>query len=110
VWLKFKGGKGGATCIGVLVEMIPWAAPFYLGFFLLLTFLTRFPTMSYGIAFVVFPIIAGIVYHQAALVIYSIAILLIPGIQYIPRVREMYRKGGGSWRRVIKRKNLQDRL
>ena len=108
VWLKFKGGKGGATCIGVLAEMIPWAAPFYLGLFLLLTFLTCFPTLSYGVAFVTFPIVAGVVYHQLALVAYSIAILLIPGILYIPRIREMYRKGGGSWRRVIKRRNLQE--
>jgi glycerol-3-phosphate acyltransferase PlsY len=26
IWLKFKGGKGVATALGVLVVLVPWAA------------------------------------------------------------------------------------
>ena len=109
VWLKFRGGKGGATCIGVLAEVIPWGIPFYLGSFLLLTLITRFPTLSYGVAFIAYTLVAWLVYHQGTLVIYSLAILLIPALLYIPRIKEMYRKGG-SWKRVLKRRNLQDRF
>lgn len=110
VWLKFRGGKGGATCIGVLVGCMYWGAPIYLATFLILMAITKFPTLSYGIAFIIFPILAMVLYHDPILAIYSVAILLIPGLLYIPRLREMRQKGGGSWKRVFKRKSLSDRL
>jgi acyl phosphate:glycerol-3-phosphate acyltransferase len=110
VWLKFKGGKGGATCIGVLVGCMPWGAPIYLATFLILMWITKFPTFSYGIAFIIFPVLALVLYHDPVLAIYSVAILLIPGLLYIPRLLEMRQKGGGSWKRVFKRKSLSDRL
>ena len=56
IFLRFRGGKGGATTIGVLVFLIlPWSVPVYLGLFLLLLVLTRVPTISFGIAFICFP-------------------------------------------------------
>jgi glycerol-3-phosphate acyltransferase PlsY len=110
VFLKFRGGKGGATCIGVLAFLIPWACPFYLGIFLLLLLLTRFPTLSYGIAFITFPLVAWLIYHSSPLIIYSVIIILVPILMYIPRLKEMYSNAGGSWRRVIIRRNLKDRL
>ena len=110
VFLKFRGGKGGATCIGVLAFLIPWACPFYLGLFLLLLLITRFPTLSYGVAFITFPLVAWLVYHSTPLIIYSIAILVLPLLMYIPRLKEMYSNAGGSWQRVFMRRSLKDRL
>jgi acyl phosphate:glycerol-3-phosphate acyltransferase len=109
VWLKFKGGKGGATCIGILVRLIWWGAPVYLATFLLLFWITKVPTISYGIAFFIFPILAWFTQNSMPLVIYSIAILIIPAVMYIPRLKEMRQKGG-SWSRVFKRKKVSDRL
>jgi glycerol-3-phosphate acyltransferase PlsY len=110
VFLKFRGGKGGATCIGVLAFLIPWACPFYLGTFLLMLLITRFPTLSYGVAFITFPLVAWLVYHSQPLIIFSIVILLVPLLMYIPRLKEMYSNAGGSWQRLIMRRNLKDRL
>jgi len=111
VFLKFKGGKGGATCIGILVYIMPWGIPAYLGLFLLTLLITRFPTLSYSVAFLCFPFLAAFVYHNIAYIIFSILILAIPFIRYIPRISEM-RKGAGSsgWKHVAMRKNLKDRL
>jgi len=109
VFLKFRGGKGGATCIGVLVRLLPLATLIYLGVFLLLFALTKFATLSYAIAFIIFPLVAWLYYHDTVLIVYSVAILVIPGLLYIPRIKEMYSKGG-SWRRVLLRKNIKDRL
>lgn len=109
VFLKFKGGKGGATCIGVLACLMPWGAPVYLGLFLLLLVITRFPTLSYAVAFLCFPFLGWLVYHSGALIIYSVAILLIPGLLYIPRIKEMRSKSGG-WKHLFLRRNLKDRL
>ena len=109
VFLKFRGGRGGATCIGILAFLMPWGIPFYLAIFGLGLLLTHYPTLSYSAAFICFPFIAWLIYHSWVLVVFSIGILLVPGIKYIPRIKEM-RGTGGSWRHVVLRRNLKDRL
>jgi len=109
VFLKFRGGRGGATCIGVLVFLMPWSIPIYLAIFGITLLLTRFPTLSYSIAFLCFPFIAWLIYHSGAWVAFAAGILLLPGVKYIPRIKEM-RTTGGSWRHVVLRRNLKDRL
>ena len=109
VWLKFKGGKGGATLIGVILFLMPWCLPIGFGTFLILLAITRVPTISYGIAMISFPFVAWLIYGRVDYIIYSSIMLLIPYLSYIPRIIEMRAKGG-SWTRVFKRKNLKDRL
>jgi glycerol-3-phosphate acyltransferase PlsY len=109
VWLKFCGGRGGATLIGVFIFLMPWGIPIGLAVFLVLLLLTRFPTLSYSVALLCFPFIAWLIYDNMDYVIFSSAMLLIPLIRYIPRIKEMRAKGG-SWGRVIKRRNLKDRF
>ncbi|MDD5605390.1 MAG: glycerol-3-phosphate acyltransferase [Dehalococcoidales bacterium] len=109
IWLKFKGGKGGATLIGVIIFLMPWCLPIGFGTFLVILAITRFPTLSYGLAMISFPFVAWLIYDRVDYIIYSAVMLLIPYLSYIPRIVEMKSKGG-SWSRVIKRKNLKDRL
>ena len=109
VFLKFRGGRGGATCIGILVYLMPWGLPFYAAIFGLSLLLTHYPTLSYSLAFLCFPFVAWLKYHSVEFIAFSIGILLIPGIKYIPRIKEM-RSSGGSWRHVFLRRNLKDRL
>ena len=109
VFLKFRGGRGGATCIGILAFLLPWGVPAYIAIFGLVLLLTRYPTLSYSVAFLCFPFIAWLVYHSWVLVVFSLGILLLPLIKYIPRIKEM-RTTGGSWRHVFLRKSLKDRL
>lgn len=109
VFLRFRGGKGGATAIGVLIFLMPWGIPIYLAIFGLMMFATRFPTLSYSVAFLCFPFVGGFIYGRLEYVIFTIALLLIPVVKYIPRVREM-RTSGGSWRRVFLRRGIKDRF
>ncbi len=108
-WLKFRGGKGGATVIGALIFLMPWGIPIGIAIFLVLLLLTRFPTLSYSIAMLCFPFIAWLIYQREDYVVFSLLLLLIPFIRYIPRIREMRAKAGG-WRRLVLRKNLKDRF
>lgn len=125
VFLKFKGGKGGATAIGVLAFLlawvmwidvggvkipIPWGCVIYLASFLLLMLITRWPTFSYGISFIAFPLLAWFAYHDPGLTIYSVCIALVPILMYIPRIKQILGKSGGSFKRAIFRKNLKDRM
>ena len=109
VWLKFRGGRGGATLIGVLFFLMPWGAPIGLSIFLVLLLLTRFPTLSYSIALLCFPFVGWLIYHRVDYAVFSALLLLIPLIRYIPRIKEMRAKAGG-WRRAALRKNLKDRF
>ena len=109
LFLGFHGGRGGATVIGILAYLMPWGIPFYVAIFGLGLLLTHYPTLSYSIAFLCYPFVAWLMYDSAELVIFSIAILLLPLIKYIPRIIEMRQKGG-SWKHVVMRKDIKDRF
>ncbi len=109
VWLKFKGGKGGATAIGVIGFLMPWIFPIGLAIFALLLLITKVPTISYGLAMLSFPFIAWLIYHRPDYVIFAIALTLIPFISYVPRLFEMRRRAG-SWKGVFARKSLKERI
>ncbi|XUW99374.1 MAG: glycerol-3-phosphate acyltransferase [Dehalogenimonas sp.] len=108
VWLKFKGGKGGATCIGVLAFLMPWGIPVYAAAFGLFLLITKFPTFSYSAAFVVFPLVGWFIYHSWAFVIYLAVLLAIPGFQYLVRVKQIGQKST-SFKDAVFRKSLRDR-
>ena len=109
VFLKFHGGRGGATAIGVLVFLMPFILAVGLPLFGLILLITRFPTFSYGLALVCCPFVAWLRYDSAEYIVYSIILLLLLGIKYIPRIKEM-RSVGGNWRRVVFRRSLKDRF
>jgi glycerol-3-phosphate acyltransferase PlsY len=109
VFLKFHGGKGGAACIGILMFLMPWGVPIYLGVFLLLLLILRAPTISYIIAFFSFGFIGWFINHSWEFIVYTLVLTMLPLLRYIPRFLEM-RHSGGSWKHVVKRKNLKDRL
>lgn len=109
IFLKFRGGRGGATCIGILAFLIPWGIPAYAAAFGAVLLLTRFPTLSYSIAFIVFPLVGWFVNRDWGLAVFAIGLLMIPLLKYIPRIREMHTRGG-SWQNVIRRRGLRDRL
>jgi glycerol-3-phosphate acyltransferase PlsY len=56
VWLKFKGGKGVATYIGVLLGLFWPAALIFCGIWLIVAFLSRYSSLSALIASALTPI------------------------------------------------------
>lgn len=115
VFLRFRGGKGAATAIGILIFLMPWAVPFLFVVFAIALLITRNPTFSYSLLLIVFPFVAGFIYvdhyeQPLSLVFYSTGLGIFLAIQYIPRLKQMHTKAGGDWRRVIRRRSLKERL
>jgi acyl phosphate:glycerol-3-phosphate acyltransferase len=59
VWLRFRGGKGVATALGVFFALVPVTTVLILlGVFLLIVFLTRYVSLASILAAAVFPFVA----------------------------------------------------
>jgi glycerol-3-phosphate acyltransferase PlsY len=106
VFLKFHGGLGGATSLGILLFLMPEAIPFYVVITVVGLVITRNLTFAYGVAFSCFPFVGWLIYHSAAWVIFSIVLLLLVAANNIAGIKEIFRQG---WRRAILRASLKDR-
>jgi glycerol-3-phosphate acyltransferase PlsY len=63
VWLKFKGGKGVATALGVFVFLFPKAIPVSLFIFIIIVALTRYVSLGSILATITFPIATWFLYR-----------------------------------------------
>ncbi len=109
-FLKFRGGKGGATTLGILLFMMPKAIPFFIIAALIALFVTRNLTFCYAVSFVIIPFVAWLIYDLQPLIFFSIGLPIFVGIEYAPRLKEMHTRSAGKWRRIIKRSSLKERF
>ena len=77
VWLGFKGGKGVATFIGVLLGLKPLAALIFAGLWLALAFTTRYSSLSALVASAASPIVLWLLGEpgMAAMAVILVALL-----------------------------------
>jgi acyl phosphate:glycerol-3-phosphate acyltransferase len=80
VWLRFKGGKGVATGLGVFLALAPWAALAALVLFILVVVLTRYVSLSSILAAVIFPICAVLLPHAQRTPLLTAVIFVVPVI------------------------------
>src|SRR5258707_595450 len=63
VWLKFKGGKGVATALGVFILLFPKAILVALGIFILVVVVSRYVSLGSILRAIAFSIAAWVFYH-----------------------------------------------
>jgi len=110
VFLQFRGGKGGAPALAILLFLMPSTTPFFVAIAVIALIITRNYAFCYSFALITFPFAAWLIYSSPTLILFSIALLLFLLILYASRLREMYAKTGGSWLKVIKHSSLNERL
>jgi glycerol-3-phosphate acyltransferase PlsY len=67
VWLKFRGGKGVATFLGVLIPLLPVAAAIYAALWILLLLTIRISSVAGMAAAISAPIVAAVLKDDALL-------------------------------------------
>ena len=76
-WLKFKGGKGVATTLGVLLAAVPFAGLAACGIWLASAFLFKISSLAALIAIGVTPVVAFFIYGAAPAGICALIALLV---------------------------------
>jgi glycerol-3-phosphate acyltransferase PlsY len=77
MWLKFKGGKGVATYIGLLIGLAWPAALIFIGLWLVTAYFTRYSSLSALVASALTPIgLMGLGRPEAASLFFLLGILL----------------------------------
>ena len=110
IFVHFRGGKGGAPALAILLFLMPAAIPFFVVIAVIVLIITRNYAFCYSFALIVFPFTAWLTYSSKTLVFFSITLLLFLFIKYIPKLRDMYLKTGGSWLKVIKHSHFNERI
>jgi len=77
VWLKFRGGKGVAVYIGILIGLIWPAAILFCAIWLALAFALRYSSLSALTASVITPIVLWLVGHTALATLFAALTLLL---------------------------------
>lgn len=79
VWAGFKGGKGVATLLGMVVAIQPVVALCVLGVFSLVLYLTRFVSLSSILASIAFPMFILVVFNEPEPLyrVFAIAVALL---------------------------------
>ncbi|MDE2469283.1 MAG: glycerol-3-phosphate 1-O-acyltransferase PlsY [Bradyrhizobium sp.] len=77
VWLKFRGGKGVATYIGVLLGLFWPAALLFCAVWLLVAVITRYSSLSALIASLAVPIFLWSLGHAALAALFALLTLLV---------------------------------
>ena len=77
VWLKFRGGKGVATFLGILIPLLPLAAVIYAAIWLLLLLTLRISSVAGMSAAVSAPIAAFVLHSTYVPMLLGFAVLVL---------------------------------
>ncbi len=106
IWLKFKGGKGIATTLGMLIAIAPVAALVCTIIFTVMLLITRYVSLSSIITSIVFPILVVFVFKVdiIAFKVFAFALTLLILYTHSDNIRRLL-KGEENKANLFKKKN-----
>jgi glycerol-3-phosphate acyltransferase PlsY len=94
VYVGFRGGKGIATLLGIILAIHPTGALSSLGVFALTLLVTRYVSLSSIIASISFPLLIILIYQETipSLVMFSLSIAILVLITHQKNIERLIRK------------------
>ena len=94
VYVGFRGGKGIATLLGMILAIHPTGALSALGVFVLTLLATRYVSLSSIIASISFPLLIILIYQETipSLVMFSLSIAILVLITHQKNIERLIRK------------------
>lgn len=89
VFLKFKGGKGVATALGVFLALAPAAVGIAVGVFVVLMIVWRYVSLGSIMAAVTMPIVVHLLHGGRVMVLVTLIIALIVVIKHHTNIRRL---------------------
>ena len=88
IWLKFQGGKGVATYLGVLLGLLPIAALVFAVVWLATAFISRYSSLSALLASVAAPVaVLWFGHRHTAILVAMLAVLII--WKHLPNIKRL---------------------
>jgi glycerol-3-phosphate acyltransferase PlsY len=94
VYVGFRGGKGIATLLGIILAVHPQAALASIAVFIVVLLITRYVSLSSMVAATAFPVVVILVFETAiaSLVIFSLIIAILVLITHQKNIERLLRK------------------
>jgi len=94
VFLKFKGGMGGATAMGVLLALTPVEFAISFAIMVIVVLVTSNFRLGMGVGLAFLPLIIWWFGNDSSLIIYSLALPLFLGLRNIPALKRQWASVG----------------
>lgn len=101
IYLKFTGGNGLAAAIGALAMIIPWSLLIVFGIMGVLSLITKNPVLSLNIALLSLPVSSWLLEKEWLLVYFSITIIIIMILNFVPTALAALTDAGGMKHLVL---------
>jgi len=96
IYLKFTGGNGLSPTIGVLAVLMPTELLITLAITLILVIFTRNPVLSINIGLISVPLSAWLLEKSGLMVTFTIIVLLMLVLHFLPTAATAVAKAGGK--------------
>ena len=108
VWLKFKGGKGVATGVGVFLAIAPMAVGLVLVIFIIIVWFTRYVSLGSIVATAAFPLFAWLLYRNSTSLLVFLAAALAAFLIILKHHQNIRRLLAGTEHRLGEKKTSNE--
>ena len=109
VFASFRGGKGIATLLGIILAVHPYAALISMGVFIIVLLISSYVSLSSMIAAILFPMIVIFIFKTtvSSLVIFSILIAIMVLITHQKNIERLLRREESKAKLIKKKKKAE---